>query len=254
MRIRPVLAVLAVALVSSITVASPAHAAGGHDPFGAVDLVSPDGKYDVMSVFGWVIDPDFAVGENNVALYVDGRGIAWFPTGRSRPDVQAVYPAHGGDNGFYASFPNPSRGQHELCAYAINRGAGGNTLIRCTPFVVTVAADLVGHIDRILRTSPTTYVADGWVLNAGDAVSPTPFWLLPPGNTSPPLAAASGSAGLDRPDVDAVYPHNGTHHGFSQAFTVPLDAPVVEMCLASQITATTTWRITPFCGQIPQRR
>jgi hypothetical protein len=51
---------------------------------------------------------------------MDGRGIDWFPTGRSRPDVDAVF-GIGGKHGFNISFQSPP-GPQRIDIYAINVG------------------------------------------------------------------------------------------------------------------------------------
>lgn len=249
--------ILATLLLVTLGVVAPgltlqAAAATSHNPFGSVDVISPDGKYNAMTVQGWLIDPDDADGPNNVALYVDGQGIAWFPTGQPRPDVQNVYPGYGPNNGFYANFPNPpGRGNHQLCAYGINRGEGGNVLLGCTQFTVSLATAPVGSIDIITATAPNTYRVEGWVLEAGDALSPTPFWLLPPGDEFG-FHATAVSAGSPRPDVDAAFPGNGTNHGFTTTITYDSVAANSDvLCIGTRIAYTTSFRITPFCKALP---
>lgn len=246
-----VTAVLILTGIASPHVAAAASSAGSN-PFGAVDVIQPNGKYNLMVVQGWLIDPDGRDGVDNVALYVDGVGVAWFPTGSFRPDVQAVYPDYGPDQGFFASFPNPAgRGTHELCTYGINRGPGGNVLLGCRAFTVTLVTDPIGSIDAITRTGANTYLVEGWVLDAGDAVSPTPFTLLTPGDPFG-FFASDGSAGLPRPDVDAAFPTHGTDHGFSLTITYdPVAAGSPTLCIGGHAVATTSYFVTSYCRDVP---
>jgi hypothetical protein len=100
----------------------------GGDPIGALDSVLVGNGGFVAS--GWAIDPDTA-SSIPVALYVDGRGLGWLPASTSRPDVGQAFPAYGSAHGF--AFPFYSFGPgDQVCAYAINQGAGmTNTLLGC---------------------------------------------------------------------------------------------------------------------------
>lgn len=242
----------AAAVLIPLVFAPPAGAApASSSPLGAVDLVEPDGKYNLMTVAGWAFDPDDPAGTTSVAIYVDGVGVNWFPTGHRRPDVQRVHPVAGLDAGFVASFPNPpGRGAHQVCVYAINRGPGGTTLLGCRGFTVSVVTELFGSIDRVERTGDASFRAYGWAFSAGDAISPTPFLLVPPGDAFNLGAAGNrGQTGLSRPDVDAAFPGHGSQHGFEQTFT--LTGSAAAICLAIPAQLTTLVAISGHCHPLP---
>lgn len=227
-----ILGVIGVALACVAASATPAHAmlALPHNPIGHVDkLVIDDTKYDVVWATGWAGDFDAgsAPGQR-VHLYVDGRGAAAASTGVSRPDVYRVFPVLGRNTGYYiAATRPPGRGTHTACLYAINRGPGGTTRLACKPFTVEFPGRIIGHIDSFTvdPNNPALRVVRGWVLDPYDAVSPTPFgikWVSGPRTPAPVSngfpSYITGSAGLPRPDVDAVYPKNGHNHGFAITF------------------------------------
>jgi hypothetical protein len=96
-------------------------------PFGSLDqIVVEEG---VMTVGGWTTDPD-TTDPIEAHLYVDGVGVANEIADFVRDDVAATYPAFGPNHGFELS-TDIAPGQHQVCVFGINVGAGGNTLIRC---------------------------------------------------------------------------------------------------------------------------
>lgn len=70
-----------------------------------------------IRVTGWAFDREHPTEEIPVAVYVDGRGISWFPTGQPRPDVTDVYAARG-DHGFDVTV-SATPGRHLVTVYAI---------------------------------------------------------------------------------------------------------------------------------------
>lgn len=104
----------------------------GGDPFGNVDKVSvADGK---VTLEGWAIDPDTDA-PVQVHVYV---GSAWgglATASRSRADVAKAFPLYGSGHGFAITVPIPI-GTSQVCAYAINQGAGTtNPQLGCTTVV-----------------------------------------------------------------------------------------------------------------------
>jgi hypothetical protein len=97
------------------------------NPFGALDSVTP--SLNRLRVRGWAIDPDTST-PIQVAVYLDGKGLAWFPANRIRFDVAAAYPDYRNDHGYDFTIPAPS-GTHRVCIYGINLGPGNNALLAC---------------------------------------------------------------------------------------------------------------------------
>ena len=122
-------------------------ATSAHQPVGALDSVNYDEATNTIAVRGWAADQDGTSATQRVHLYVDGKGFLAIGTGQARPDVARHYPALGATTGFSVRTRAPAdRGNHEVCAYAINQGGGTATKIGCrTDFF---SGTIVGHIDK----------------------------------------------------------------------------------------------------------
>ncbi|MEY2464342.1 MAG: hypothetical protein QOH64_2480 [Acidimicrobiaceae bacterium] len=100
-----------------------------HEPFGSLDGVTAEGGG--LRVRGWAVDPDRA-GPIDVHVYVDGRIAAMLTANGDRPDIAAVFPGYGATHGYDTVIAVP-RGNHYVCAYAINQAAGStNPTLGCT--------------------------------------------------------------------------------------------------------------------------
>ncbi len=158
---------------------------------------------------GWAFDPDDPSVEIWVAVYLDGAGVAWFPTGRSRPDVDAAFTIEG-DHGFEI-IVDAAPGNHTVQAYAIDIDGGANPLIG--QGTVQVGTPL-GCLDSVVANGRTV-VLEGW---AFDPDQP---------DTSINVAVYRNGEGINwflagrpRPDVDAVYGIGG-NHGFRISVPCP---------------------------------
>jgi hypothetical protein len=200
---------------------------GPNAPLGAVDSVT--GSNGVVVVKGWAFDPNIA-GPSTVLFYVDGRLAGTLAAGQARPDVGAAFPAAGPNHG-YTAYLTPPAGQHRVCAYALNDGAGGSPGIGC------------GTVDAGAGQTPTTTVARGSIprgnvdgLNAGAGRARIVGWALDPDTTAPidvhvyvdgQLAGITSAAG-QRADVGAAFPGMGSAHGF--ALSVPVSYGHHSVC------------------------
>lgn len=75
-----------------------------------------------VRVTGWALDPDVTA-PVDIHLYIDGYFAGAVPANETRSDVAGLYPAYGAEHGFGATlwlWP----GAQNVCAYAINLGAG----------------------------------------------------------------------------------------------------------------------------------
>ena len=99
----------------------------GGSPVGRIDDVRqvPGG----LRVTGWALDPDTA-DPVDVHLYVDGVGRANVVASVARPDIAQAFRGWGEAHGFDATIPL-APGGHEVCAFAINAGAGATTSLGC---------------------------------------------------------------------------------------------------------------------------
>jgi subtilisin family serine protease len=104
----------------------------GGSPFGSLDLArrNLDGT---ITVAGWAIDPDTAA-DIQVHVYFVGPtlGLMGIPliANQTRADVGGAYPAYGSAHGYSMVSPALPSGV-TLCAYGINVGSGGTSVIGC---------------------------------------------------------------------------------------------------------------------------
>ena len=99
-------------------------------PLGALDEASVLGRTALLR--GWAFDPDRTTVAIPVAVYVDGAGVAWFPTGLRRDDVNAAYAVTGAHG--YEVRLDLAPGTHTAAVYGI--GARANNFLGSRSFVV----------------------------------------------------------------------------------------------------------------------
>ncbi|MCS5487483.1 hypothetical protein NY588_10125 [Curtobacterium flaccumfaciens pv. beticola] len=139
-----------------------------HDPKGSYEsLVGGAGN---VTVGGWSLDQDAA--STVVRFYEGATYLGQTTTTLARSDVQRGYPAAPLTSGFRATLTMPA-GQHTVCAYAINAGAGQNTVLGCRTTTVAAPAghDPLGSFDSVTATGTGASV-DGWAYDP-DAPSTT---------------------------------------------------------------------------------
>lgn len=180
----------------------------GRAPVGALESITTQGS--TISASGWAIDPDTA-SPIKVHVYVDSTGTP-FTASDLRADVAKVYPDYGPAHGFSAQVTS-AIGPHNVCVYAINTGAGGNTLLGCKQVVVqgTVTEQgrpPIGNLENISVASDGTVNVSGWALDP-DTVASIPVHVYIDG------AGTALTADGTRADVARVYPAYGAWHGFS---------------------------------------
>ncbi|QIG38324.1 hypothetical protein G5T42_01565 [Microbacterium sp. 4R-513] len=191
---------------------SPVAAMSGA-PVGAFDTVQvADGT---VQVSGWAIDPD-TTGPTSVHVYVDSVGTP-VTADRPRAELAPTYPAYGTNHGFTATLP-AAAGTRSVCAYAINVGPGGTTVLGCQTVTVGGPIDL-GRVPfgafEGLDISGNTASASGWAIDP-DTTAPIKVHLYV-GSTG-----AEYTADKPRADVAAAYPGTGTNHGFAEKLTLPV--------------------------------
>ena len=186
-------------------------------PYGGFDsLVAVSGN--LVRVTGWAVDPDTSA-SIQVHAYVDGRGQGAYTASVPRPDVAAALGR--GDRHGYDITLGVSPGQHEVCIYAINVGAGsGNPVLGCR--TVDTSSLPIGRIESS-RVEAGEMILTGWTLDPDSSASLDVHAYL---NGS---GRGSFVADGDRPDVGAAYPGHGDAHGFT--VRVPLGPGTNEVCL-----------------------
>lgn len=127
------------------------------NPFGAYDSLTSPGP-GLAKVSGWAIDPSSRTTSLSVHVYVDGIYQGAYDASVSRPDVASAYPGSGDRHGYAVTF-NIAAGQHTVCVYAINIGAGTETrksvARRCLSSTVTPSE--LSTRSRLPRLEPFAY-------------------------------------------------------------------------------------------------
>jgi hypothetical protein len=207
----------------------------GHDPMGRLDSVKSlptwNGSSPVLDVEGWTADPDTA-DPITAHLYVDGALTTIGAANAPRADLETAIPGYGTLHGFKLSVPLPATsGNHTVCAYGINVGAGnGNSTLGCIVVDVGNGHDPRGGFDSVSgvqwSNGQPVYRAVGWAVDpdTSGAVS-VHLWV----DGSPVTSGATGS-GPERLDVGALYLGYGNNKGFDIALPVPAAAGSHSVC------------------------
>ncbi len=187
----------------------------GRRPIGNAELIKASA--DGISVGGWAIDPDTRA-SIPVHVYVGAAGTAYVAN-KDRPDIGAAYPTYGSAHGFSEKVA-AKPGNHRVCIYAINTGAGGHTLLKCqdvtVPQPTVVLPDRgrapVGNLEVVTVSAGTLTVA-GWTYDPDTTASiPVHVYVDSTGYAF--------TANKSRPDVGAAYPVYGPAHGFGEKITI----------------------------------
>lgn len=176
----------------------------GGSPIGVLDSVRGSGS--IISVDGWAIDPD-TVAPITVHLYVDS-AISGYPANGVRADIGAAFPGYGAEHGYSAQF-SAGPGQHTVCAFGLNVGAGTNTAYGCKS--VTLASGIPrGTVDGISSTNPGIIDVAGWAFDP-DTTAPIPVHIYVDASSAAYLADRT------RADVGRAFPGIGDDHGFAES-------------------------------------
>ncbi len=181
----------------------------GRAPIGAFESVTLDGK--VATAKGWALDLDTKA-SITVHLYVGSAGEA-YKADKERADIGAAHPGYGSKHGFAEKLAVPV-GTSDICAYAINNGAGGHTLLGCRS--VTVASPVGPDLGRApfgsfegIEVHSDGATVSGWAIDP-DTASPIAVHIYV-GSTG-----AAYTADKTRNDVGAAYPAYGPKHAFAE--------------------------------------
>jgi hypothetical protein len=190
----------------------------GRNPVGSLDVVGASGG--ALRVVGWAYDPDQSATEIQVAAYVDGAGVGWFPTGRPRDDVNAAYGITG-RHGFDLTIPAGS-GRHTVDIYAINVGGGtGNPLLGSGS--ATIGALPRGFLDSWVSGPASTIRVRGWAYDPDEPATAIQVAVYRDG-----VGVGWFPTGRPRPDVNSVFGISGSH-GFDFAFDSPPGDHTIEV-------------------------
>ncbi len=176
---------------------------GGPDPRGNLDGIGADGQ--AVRLRGWAYDPDQPDAEVQVAVYRDGAGIAWYPTGVPRSDVNAVFGVTG-NHGFDITVPT-APGRYTFTVYAINVGPGSNPALGSAA-VTVVEYPPIGNLDEAEPGPDGTIRLRGWAFDPDQPATAIPVAVYRDGE-----GVAWFPTGRSRPDVNSVFGITG-EHGF----------------------------------------
>jgi hypothetical protein len=189
-----------------------------HLPVGGVDSASVVGS--TVTIGGWAIDPDTPPSPVRVHVYVNGAAVAAVTADQARSDVYAVYPRATAAHGFGYSRTLPP-GTHQICAYAINLGAGrGNPQVGCQ--TVVVGGSPFGGFEEV-DADPGQVHITGWALDPDTTGSIQVQAKVGRTFTAP------GLADQDRPEVETFRPGYGAAHGFD--LTIPATEGEQAVCV-----------------------
>ena len=139
-------------------------------------------------------------------------------------DLVRFYPEHGPNHGFGEKLTVPT-GSLQVCAYAINNGAGGHTFLGCrTAYVAPAIVDRgrapFGNYESLTATAGGAVVG-GWALDP-DTASPISIHIYVDG------VSAAYRADKSRADIAAAF-GLGDLHGFTE--TIPMAPGAHTVCV-----------------------
>jgi hypothetical protein len=157
-------------------------------------------------------------------VYVGSSGTA-HTADKDREDVAAVYRGFGAAHGFEIQRALPPSGE-QVCVYAINNDAGGNTQLGCRflrPAAATVSmAAPYGAFDGASAANGRVSVS-GWAIDPDTASTPIAVHVYVGGT------GYAFTADGQRGDVAAVYTAAGPNHGYS--VSVPVTGGARSVCV-----------------------
>jgi uncharacterized delta-60 repeat protein len=194
------------------------------DPAGRLEsLKVADSR--VASVTGWVADGD-AASPVSVRIQVDGVTRLTLVADKARPDA-----GRSDARGFAGDIPLGG-GNHSVCAYAVNQGAGADLLLGCQS--VLVSSDAFGSLDQV-RRGPGGVLVAGWAMDP-DVSGPVAVYVFVDGTFRQVLAADKL-----RTDVGTFFPGTGNNHGYQGVIPVAAGTHNVCALALNQGPGTTQW-------------
>jgi N-acetylmuramoyl-L-alanine amidase len=185
-----------------------------HNPVG--ELTSASVVKRSVTLGGWSVDPNAPTSPTSVHLYVDGQGVAATVAG-AVTSAMSRYAVFGVDSRHGFTYTLPLRaGIHRICAYGINVGAGGSTLLGCRSVTVEASAwNPEGAFDGV-SVDERTVTVSGWALDFDRPTAPINVHLYVDGRP-----VVSVPANGRRPEVARAFPGTGENHGYQRTLTLP---------------------------------
>ncbi|MDR7185307.1 hypothetical protein J2X85_002341 [Microbacterium trichothecenolyticum] len=192
----------------------------GRAPIGVFEGLTVSGSTAVAS--GWAIDPD-TTSSIKVHIYVAGKGVE-YTADAPRADVARIYPTYGEKHGFGQQLTLPV-GRSDVCAYAINTGAGGHTFLGCRTAEVAVQTPDLGRPPfgnfESAAPAPGGATVSGWALDP-DTTQPISVHIY--------VDSTSAAYTADKPRADVAAAYGlGDRHGFSEF--IPMTSGSHTVCV-----------------------
>ncbi|MDM7892745.1 hypothetical protein [Curtobacterium caseinilyticum] len=183
---------------------------GGSSPIGSLDTLQPG--FRQVTVSGWTADPD-TTASIKAQIYVDGAGKASVLANGNRTDLAQRLGANNTAHGYSTTITGLSAGNHNVCVFGINTGAGSNTLLECRN-VRIAGGTPTGAIDAASAVAGKLTIR-GWAID-GDTASPTQVQVRVGSKVLGTLKADQQKNGLDasRPGYGDKHAFNGSVTGF----------------------------------------
>jgi N-acetylneuraminic acid mutarotase len=187
-----------------------------------------------LTIGGWALNRAAPTGTGVDAVHVyaapDGGSPIFLgaaPYGEARPDVGAIYGAQFTDSGFLLKIAaSMAAGSYTVTAYAHNaltqqfdaaKSARITIISPVSNSFISVDAPAAG------ATVTSAFEVGGWALDSGaptgSGVDAVQFYVFPNDGASPGVFMGSGSYGLSRPDVGAIFGSRFTNSGYHFTIT-----------------------------------
>ncbi len=188
------------------------------------DSSSPRGQLSQAAVVpggialsGWTLDPDAPSSPARVSIWVDDTQNFSSVANADSSSVRAIvgnYPTAGTAHGFSQTIPLPP-GQHKVCVYAFNTGAGTDIGFSCNYLNVSTDKSPQGAV--LSTTGVVGGIAlTGWAVDPDALTSSVKVSVWLDGKTN-----SQWTANTSYPNADKSFPGAGSSHGFSIVVPAP---------------------------------
>ena len=92
------------------------------------------GGVNSISMWGWAVDPDLVSSSTDIHVSIDSSW-AVLTANQPYPGLESKFPESPSNHGFGGAVQAPP-GDHEVCIFAVNKGLGANTVLKCSTVTV----------------------------------------------------------------------------------------------------------------------
>lgn len=174
---------------------------------------TPDGEIseiwasmNQINLWGWAVDLDVVTQPIQVHVLINNSRWAVLTAGADNPTAQTIYPGAGRLHGFGGTI-STSAGVNNVCAWAVNQGAGVNLPLGCT--TLNVPDGSPKGAATTVSIAPNGISVGGWAVDVDMPTSAVPIHLTVDGRWSVLTADVNNPAG------ETAVPGAGPNHGFT---------------------------------------